>query len=90
MSRLTLLMGARSPPALPHGGPGALLGASWFGTVSQPSPEPLEEREEEFMTGRQAERAREANRARGKHRKLTVEERETLVLGVEGLTCCAR
>ena len=39
------------------------------------------------MTGRQAERAREANRARGKHRKLTVEERETLVLSVEGLTC---
>ena len=39
------------------------------------------------MTGRQAERAREANRARGKHRKLTVEEREMLVLSVEGLTC---
>ena len=83
----TLLMGARSPQPFRMADPGPFWVPPGSERSRSPSPEPLEEREEEFMTGRQAERAREANRARGKHRKLTVEEREMLVLSVEGLTC---
>lgn len=52
-----------------------------------PSPEMIEEKDDDkFLTGRQAERARERSRARGKHRKLSAKEREELARSVAGLT----